>query len=85
MAIVIQSAEPSESELLAGIIRTSFHGVAEIFGLTMENCPPHPTFCSAEKIDRLFAKGATFFIFREHETPCACVAMEEAEGGLYLP
>jgi hypothetical protein len=48
----IRKADSSDIGLLAGLVRECFQDVAARFGLTLENCPKHPSHCSDERIER---------------------------------
>jgi len=60
------------------IIRGSFRDVAERFALTAENCPTHPSFCSAAWLEAALGKGLSFFILEDGESGCGCAALEIA-------
>ena len=42
----IREAGFNDISLLAGLVRECFQDVAERFGLTLENCPKHPSHCT---------------------------------------
>ncbi|MEN6627922.1 MAG: GNAT family N-acetyltransferase [Candidatus Sumerlaeia bacterium] len=82
MTISIRPADASDREPLAEIIRASFADVAEIFGITPENCPSNPAFATAESIDRMTARGSLFYILEEDGKACGCVALERPSPGV---
>ena len=77
--IEIRSARSSDIPLLAGLIREGFQDVAERFGLTPENCPRHPSNCTAEWVGRDLERGVQYFILESDHLPAGCVAIEQAE------
>jgi GNAT superfamily N-acetyltransferase len=60
------------------IIRGSFRDVAERFALTEENCPTHPSFCTADWLEAAFGKGVRFFVLEDDGKDCGCAALERA-------
>jgi N-acetylglutamate synthase-like GNAT family acetyltransferase len=52
--------------------------VAERFGLTQENCPRHPSNCTAEWIQKDMNRGVTYFIIENGNLVSGCVALELA-------
>lgn len=78
----ISSATSKDAELLARLIRESFADVAQRFGLTMKNCPTHPSYCTFEWIDQALAKGVSFYLMEQDGTPCGCVALERTQTDL---
>lgn len=81
-AITIRSAAPGDTHLLAGIIRESFKDVALRFSLTPENCPRHPSNCTADWVETDQARGVRYFILWRQGAPIGCVAVERPEPGL---
>ena len=76
MEYKLRDAGSGEEELLASIIRRAFREVAERFGLTPENCPTHPSNCTADWIKAAFRKGIRYFILEAGGVPCGCIALE---------
>jgi GNAT superfamily N-acetyltransferase len=74
----IRTAGSDEAGLLAELIRSSFRDVAERFGLTLRNCPSHPSNCTAEWIQKDWERGVTFYILENGFGPVGCVALEKA-------
>ena len=74
--IRIRAADSNDISLLAGLVRECFQDVAERFGLTLENCPKHPSHCTDEWIEKDLARGATYYILENDVMALGCVAME---------
>jgi GNAT superfamily N-acetyltransferase len=72
----ILTGRPEDSDLLAEIIRTSFRDVADRFGLTPENCPRHPSNCTANWVQGDMDRGVVYFILKEGGVAAGCVALE---------
>lgn len=79
---MIRKATTEDIDLLAGLIRDSFRDVAERFSLTIENCPTHPSNCTAEWVKSAMDKGVRFYILKSNHTVCGCVAIEQAKPGV---
>ncbi|MEJ2726821.1 MAG: GNAT family N-acetyltransferase [Deltaproteobacteria bacterium] len=78
MTFTIRAATVGDVELLTSLIRTAFSDVAERFNLTPENCPTHPSNCTADWIGSALEKGVLYFILEADKRPCGCVALERA-------
>lgn len=78
MAPTIRKADISDIPILTALIRDSFLDVAELFQLTPENAPSHPSNCRPEWIESAMEKGAEYFLLENDNLPCGCVAMERA-------
>jgi N-acetylglutamate synthase-like GNAT family acetyltransferase len=76
---LIRPATEADSGLLVDIIQRSFRTVAERFGLTMENCPVHPSNYTLERVQRDFTKGIAYFIAEKDGQAVGCVALEKAD------
>jgi N-acetylglutamate synthase-like GNAT family acetyltransferase len=76
MESIIREASLEHSALVADLIRDSFHDVAERFGLTPQNCPTHPSFCTREWVESAMDKGVRFYVIESDGEPCGCVALE---------
>ena len=82
---VIREANENDTELLSRLIRRSYRNVALRFGLDADNCPKHPSNCTAAWIERDFASDVRYFILEVDGTAIGCSAMEMAqEGSCYL-
>lgn len=78
--VMIREAEPKDCDLLAEIIRHSFRDVAFRFSLTEDNCPKHPSNCTALWIEQDILRGVRYFILSADENPVGCVGIERAGG-----
>lgn len=78
----IREADSNDTSLLAGLVRECFQDVAGRFGLTLENCPKHPSFCTDEWIKRDLARGANYYILENDVMALGCVAIEKAGSDL---
>ncbi|MGB5560075.1 MAG: GNAT family N-acetyltransferase [Paracoccaceae bacterium] len=56
--------------------------MAAKFGLNAENCPKHPSFCNEAWVKTDLVRGEVYFILEDDREPVACVAFEDAGGGL---
>ena len=73
---MIREADIEDSEVLAKIIHESFKDVAERFSLTPENCPRHPSNCTASWIESDFGRGVRYFILYRDNFPVGCAGLE---------
>ncbi len=78
----IRKATPSDVPLLAGLIRRAYRDVARRFGLTAENCPKHPSNCTAEWIRQDLERHVSYFICDVGDTPVGCAALEMTQEGM---
>ncbi len=78
----IREADSNDISLLAGLVRECFRDVAERFGLTLENCPKHPSHCTDEWIEKDLARGITYYILENDVMALGCVAIEKASPDL---
>ena len=76
--IKIRSAKEYDAKLLSNIIRASHKDVAQKFNLTAENCPKHPSNCSADWIKKDFDRKVKYYIFEYSGIPKGCIAIEHA-------
>jgi len=74
----IREADSDDVSLISGLVSECFRDVAERFGLTLENCPKHPSHCTDEWIENDFARGVTFYILENDVMALGCVAIEKA-------
>ncbi len=85
MNYAIRDATREDIPVIVDIIRNSFKEVAVRFGLTLENCPKHPSNCTAEWIAPALLKGIEYFLLETEDSTCGCVALEKAgQGVCYL-
>ena len=78
----IRTACPGDEEMLSRLIRQSFKDVARRFGLTLQNCPKHPSNCSAQWLKNDFLRGVSYYILELEGQPAGCAAFELADPGL---
>lgn len=78
----IRAANPQDASTLAQLISAANRDVATQFGLTLENCPKHPSFCTADWVLADMARGACYFLAEDSTGPIGCVAFETAGAGL---
>lgn len=81
--IVIRDALSSDIPILTALIRNSFRDVADRFNLTSENCPTHPSNCMNEWVESALKKGIKYYILERESVPCGCVALEQAQPGVF--
>ena len=74
----IREADPHDAVALARLVAESNKDVAERFGLTADNCPKHPSQCTADWVRADLARGERYFIGCDDAQPIACVAYERA-------
>jgi GNAT superfamily N-acetyltransferase len=74
---LIRAASPNESSLVASLIRLSFQPVAQMFGLTTQNCPRHPSNCQPDWVEKDFARGVVYFLLFAADEARGCVAVEK--------
>ncbi len=74
----IRKAKVSDVSVLSGLIRGSFHDVAERFGITPENCPKHPSNCTDKWIENDFIRGVSYYILENDGLSQGCVALEKS-------
>ncbi len=79
----VRRARLKDATTLAGVIRAAFRDVAERFGLTPENCPTHPSNCTAGWVERSSEAGARHFLAEEDGQPCGSVAVKPGGRGVY--
>ncbi len=79
----IREANSADVSLISSLIRESFRDVARRFGLTLENCPKHPSNCTDEWIENDFARGVTYYILESNRVAVGCVALEKANSDLF--
>ena len=72
---MIRTADGSDAERLAAMIRKSHADVARRFNLTSENCPKHPSNCTAGWIKSDLARGVCYYLAEWQGEPAGCVAL----------
>ena len=78
-ALSIRQANPEDKTVLADIIRRAYRTVADDFNLTTDNCPKHPSNCTADWIIRGLDRGVVYFLLMQDQTPVGCAALEKAD------
>lgn len=78
----IREAAIDDAETIAMLVSQSNKDVALRFGLNANNCPRHPSFCSASWVGIDLERGERYFIQEDNSTPVACVAYETPHPGL---
>jgi len=78
----IRATTLQDASTLAHLISSANRDVAAQFGLTRENCPKHPSFCTADWVLADMARGECYFLAEDASGPMACVAFEPAGAGL---
>lgn len=86
----IREAKTSEADVLARIVRQANIPVAEQFGLTRDNAPNHPSFCTRDWILKGVDRGERYFLAHAEggaasgagSGPAGCVAYESPEPDL---
>ncbi len=73
---MIRKATLEDAEVLASIIRQSFHNVAKRFSLTKNNCPKHPSNCTRSWVESDMERGVAYFILFQNEMPIGCAGVE---------
>ncbi len=81
--VCIREANSTDASLLSGLICEAYREVADRFGLTLENCPKHPSNCTQEWIENDFGRGVIYFILERSGEPVGCVGLEKANPQLY--
>lgn len=76
---MIRTADGSDAERLAAMIRKSHADVARRFNLTPENCPKHPSNCTAGWIKSDLARGVCYYLAEWQGESAGCVALEQAD------
>jgi len=73
---MIKEATLNDRDVLAKLIRDSFHDVARRFSLTKDNCPKHPSNCTSSWIESDISRGVQYYLLCADEAPIGCVAIE---------
>jgi GNAT superfamily N-acetyltransferase len=79
MEYTIRKCTREDVDILAETIRGSFRGVAERFGLTVENCPRHASNCTADWIEKDMDRGVIYFVLESEGRAAGSVALERAK------
>jgi ribosomal protein S18 acetylase RimI-like enzyme len=77
--IKIVPATTEDAKQIAAIIRESHRDVAQMFNLTRENNPKHPSFCTQDWVLSDFQRGEEYFLYKAENTLAGCVAFEQPD------
>ena len=80
--VTIREAHWADIVLVSTLIRSSFSDVAGRFGLTPQNCPKHPSNCTARWVEKDMNRGVAYFILERRNTPAGCGALEQVDSEL---
>lgn len=80
--MIIRTASWKDAPILADIIARANQNVARQFGLTRDNAPKHPSFCTQDWILSDFKRGEQYFLYETAGKALGCVAYESAEKSL---
>ena len=72
----IRQAQRSDADILAGIVKEANKPVAAQFGLTFDNAPAHPSFCTKEWIFSGMDRGEVYYLITLQKEAVGCVAYE---------
>lgn len=75
--MTIVSARPEDADRIAAIIRASHQDVAQMFHITRDNNPKHPSFCSRDWVLADFERGEEYFLYEIGSKAAGCVAFEQ--------
>ena len=78
----IREAKLEDLATIAMLVSESNRDVAVKFGLNVENCPKHPSFCTKSWVEADLARGETYFILEQDSIPIGCVAYENPSAGI---
>jgi N-acetylglutamate synthase-like GNAT family acetyltransferase len=74
----IRKGKESDIGIISDVIQKSYATVAQRYGLTLENCPKHPSNCTAEWIVNDMDRGVAYFVAESGKTVIGCIAIEKA-------
>ena len=78
----IREATLNDIPSISAIIRRAHRDVAQRFGLTVENCPKHTSFCTDDWVAADFVRGERYFLLLSDQHAIACVAYERPNPNL---
>ena len=78
-SIDIVAANAVDADEIARVVGMANQDVADLFGLTRENAPRHPSFCTTEWIRSEIDRGQRYFVHRMSGAIRGCVAFEQAD------
>lgn len=77
--MTIVSTQQEDAEQIAAIIRASHQDVAQMFSLTRNNNPKHPSFCTRDWVSADFERGEKYFLYKIGGKVTGCVAFEQPD------
>lgn len=77
--IDIEPANADDAGEIARVVSIANRDVADLFNLTIENAPRHPSFCTTEWIRSEMERGQIYFIHKKSGAIKGCVAFEQAD------
>ena len=77
--IQIRNATENDINIISKTIRNSYKTVAEMFNLSADNCPKHPSNCTDEWIKGDFERGVKYYVLESEEGVIGCAALEKAD------
>lgn len=80
--MTIRDAVPRDAETIARLVRESFADVAARFSLTPENCPKHPSNCTADWVESDQARGVRYFLLSQDGESIGCAGLESPDPDL---
>jgi diamine N-acetyltransferase len=80
--MLIREAGARDAATIATLVAAANQDVAERFGLTADNCPKHPSQCTADWVRADLTRGERYFVAEEDAQPVGCVAYERPQPDL---
>ncbi len=77
--MTIVSTRPEDADRIAAIIRASHQDVAQMFHITRDNNPKHPSFCTRDWVLADFERGEEYFLYETGSRTAGCVAFEQPD------
>jgi ribosomal protein S18 acetylase RimI-like enzyme len=79
MEKIIQKASFHDAKTIAFLVSQSNKDIADIFGLTIENNPKHPSFCTEKWVLSDIDRGEEYFLCQRKSVYLGCVAFEQPD------
>lgn len=73
----ILKTDTTNAKEIANIVKEANIPVAEKLGLTLENCPKHPSNCTKEWILESMNNGEEYYILEHEGKPVGCIAYQD--------
>jgi len=77
--MTIVGSRRQDASQIAAIIRASHQDVAQMFNLTRDNNPKHPSFCTRDWVLADFKRGEEYFLYKIGGKATGCVAFEQPD------